>query len=156
MTWDVAYYDTETGVAYRARAKRLTMLDGARLDQQIVDANRATADNVDFSLLQVAAYVQNGTGEAQRAVFAAPPDDLTTDDPAWQPYRPTADELGQMDEVFTQAWYIAVLQRNPHRNSLYEALKKSLVLGNSATPSDVSLSDSGTNASVSEPGISSD
>jgi len=156
MTWDVAYYDTETGVAYRARAKRLTMLDGARLDQQIVDANRATADDVEFSLLQMAAYVQNGTGEAQRAVFAAPPDDLTADDPAWQPYHPTADDLGQMEEAFAQAWYIAVLQRNPHRNSLYEALKKSLVLGTSAMPSDVSLNDSEMSEPMSEPGIPSD
>lgn len=155
MAWDVLYYDPDTGQGYRVRAKRLTLLDGARLDRQIAAANQATVeDDAAFDVAQLAAYLQHGTAAAERAAFDAPPDDLAADDPAWTPYEPDVDAIAALDETFTRAWYIAVLHRNPHRNSIYEALKKSLVTASLTPTVPANSTASAPSASASASGIS--
>ena len=130
---DVLYYDVDTRVAYRITVRRLTVGDGVAVDSE--QDTIATREDVAGRLLLTLRnfpLLRHATVSAERAMLdEAPPADadgtpVFPDDVSWQAFDLTEEAFLSLDEMVSWAWLGAVLDKNPHRNSSYEALKKAL------------------------------
>ena len=131
MAWDIELYDPETHTAYRVTAKRLTVGDGVAVDTA-QDALARREDLQGRALLNGQNYplLRYGTRLAECAPCPDEPATTETGDlvwPAdlvWTPLELTEAVYLALDELLAWAWLGAVLTKNPHRRSSYEALKK--------------------------------
>ncbi|MHC4301327.1 MAG: hypothetical protein ACYS7Y_29005 [Planctomycetota bacterium] len=130
--WNVTFYDDDTGYAYRVRVKRLTVGDSLQADTLSDDITRRESLNgrALLTLSQVYPFVRYATATCERALLdGAPPigesgDPVVPDDVEWQAFELTEGEFLALPEFLALRWQYEVIQKNPHRDPTYEALKK--------------------------------
>lgn len=154
-SWDAVFYDEETSLVYRLACKRLTIRDGAAIDQAHVELAGRELDDALLLTLRGFPLLLYGTARAERAVLDAPPQLeggtlVVPDDLDWQPFRLTEDEFLNFGELLGQIWLGAVLLRNPHRSAQYETLKKRAAPPEPALPSGAPTNGSATDAPAFE------
>lgn len=153
MAPDITYYDPETHYVYRITARRLTMRDGAAVDEAQADLARRDLPDAEFLMLRQYPLVRFGTREAERAQLEGVPEFqnrelVLPEGLSWEPYLPTEDEFADLDELLGRLWVGAVITRNPHRDLSYEVLKKRVSTEAPPTPSSGTTSGSGTGGST--------
>lgn len=132
-TWDVQYYDPDTGAAWRIAVKALTVRDGIAVDSAQDAISRSSMS--DRELIRMLAYplLKHGTRLVQRAMLddAPPVDDagnvVLPAGANWYDVDLTEDVYNDLPEWLFAVWQTYILDRNPHREPVYDALKKSVL-----------------------------
>lgn len=139
--WDVIFYDQETHTAYRVQTKRLTMRDGAAVDQ-LQDDLALRTEGRQLIMMRRYPLLAYGTAMVETVQLETEPTfnpdgvPQIAEDAPWQAFTLTEETYQDLSELLGLVWYSAVLQRNPHRDLSYELLKKSLKPATPARPSE--------------------
>ena len=144
--WDVVFYDIETGIAYRIQAKRLSMRDGAAVDDA-QDKITQRFDGRELLMMRRYPVLLYGTKEAQIVHLDSEPpyaNDIPqiNDDAAWTSLELTEDVYGDLSELAGLLWYGAIIDKNPHRDLGYQVLKKNMMVALQPTTNDISTNSS--------------
>lgn len=149
--FNVTFYDDDTGLAYRVRVKRLTVGDAVQADMlgdEIAGRDDLTG-RVLLALAQVYPFLKYATAICERAPLDAPPvekldsgDPAVPDDAAWETFDLTEAVFLDLPELLVLRWQYEAIQKNPHRDPAYEALKKKLLMAAQQAASAPSMNES--------------
>jgi hypothetical protein len=163
--WNATFYDDETGYAYRVRVKRLTVGDAMDADMLGDDITRREDlhGRKLLTLSQVYPFVRYATAACERAVLKTAPkknddngDPVVPKNAKWEPFELTEGEFLALPEWFMMRWQTEAIHKNPHRNPIYEALKKNAVKEQQLTPSGASMNAANSSETPSANASSSD
>lgn len=165
MIWNVTFYDDDTGYAYRVRVKRLTVGDAVSMDTLSDDiTRRETLKGRELLMLsQQYPFVRYCTAACEWVVLDDAPEDdpesgepIVSNDEAWEAFDLTEAAFMALPEWLSLRWNYAAVKKNPHRDPMYEALKKKLLMGKLQQMSAPTISSDSDSVTDSDNGSSSD